>query len=346
MEHADRIVREADFRISYSQTRVERPTTLEHFHDAFELNFYVKADMKIFLKDRKYDVVDGDMLFIDEYELHHIQYHETARYERYVINFKRDCVEGLLRAASVDGLLERLRDRPYLKTKLDPRRSAELEARFDAVWRAFSSGRGRSGRAGALMHLVLLLLEVDEASCHAPVQPSMGKGDLLVQSIVGYIDGNYAEPIGLERLEREFYADRCHISHIFRKKTGLTVTQYVQYRRVMEAQKLLIKTEKPILDICMDCGFNNAQHFYRVFKSIAGMPPEKFRRARVYRDGGDSDETNVNRPAGAQHTVPQPLLQQADAAQYGHRMRGDASVRADCVPQRQYLRTIESPEAL
>lgn len=337
MEHADRIVREADFRISYSQTRVDRPTTLEHFHDAFELNFYVKADMKIFLKDRKYDVGDGDMMFIDEYELHHIQYHETARYERYVINFKRDCVEGLLRAAGVDGLLERLRARPYLKTKLDPRRSAELEARFDTVWRAFSAGRGQQGRAAALMHLVLLLLEADAAACQAPVQHSMGKGDLLVQSIVGYIDSNYAEQIGLERLEREFYADRCHISHIFRKKTGLTVTQYVQYRRVMEAQKLLIQTEKPILDVCMDCGFNNAQHFYRVFKAIAGMPPEKFRRARVYRDGGDSDETNANRPTGARHAVPQPLLQQADAAEHGHRVRCDAAVRPDRITERLYL---------
>lgn len=280
MGEESQIIREADFRISYSQTKVESPASLRHFHDAFELNYYVRADLKVFLKDKKYDITDGDLLFIDEYELHHIQYHETARYERYVINFKRECVEPLLRASGMEDLLDRLRGTPYLKTRLDPRRGGEVEGRFAAVWQSFHSG-GKQGRAAALAHLVLLLLEIDAMAGRALALPAMGKGDLLVQGIVAYIDQNYAGPIVLTQLAKTFFTDKCHISHIFRRKTGLTVTQYVQYRRVMEAQKLLIQTDKPILDVCMDCGFNNAQHFYRVFKAVAGMPPEKFRRARA-----------------------------------------------------------------
>lgn len=42
--------------------------------------------------------------------------------------------------------------------------------------------------------------------------------------------------------------------------------EYVQYRRVIEAQKLLKDTDNDIISVYYECGFNNVQHFYLVFK--------------------------------------------------------------------------------
>jgi AraC-like DNA-binding protein len=54
--------------------------------------------------------------------------------------------------------------------------------------------------------------------------------------------------------------------------------EYVQYRRTIEAQKLLEDTDKDILSVYYDCGFNNVQHFYRVFRKISKVTPSQYRK--------------------------------------------------------------------
>jgi YesN/AraC family two-component response regulator len=79
-------------------------------------------------------------------------------------------------------------------------------------------------------------------------------------------------------LEEKFYLNKFHISHVFKEITDFSVIEYVQQRRVIEAQKQLTYSQKKIIDICFDCGFNNIQHFHRVFKKITGVTPHKYRK--------------------------------------------------------------------
>ena len=53
------------------------------------------------------------------------------------------------------------------------------------------------------------------------------------------------------------------------------IMEYVQHRRVIEAQKKLIETRNSIIDIYLDCGFSNAQHFHRIFKRLPGTTPSQ-----------------------------------------------------------------------
>lgn len=55
---------------------------------------------------------------------------------------------------------------------------------------------------------------------------------------------------------------------------------YVRDRRVAFACKMLTETDRKILDIALDCGFDSAQSFSRAFKAIEGMPPSEYRNKK------------------------------------------------------------------
>lgn len=60
--------------------------------------------------------------------------------------------------------------------------------------------------------------------------------------------------------------------------SGLTTTNYVLIVRLNKAKKYLIKSQKPIGEIAMECGFNDFAYFSRSFKKEFGMTPTAFQR--------------------------------------------------------------------
>jgi AraC family transcriptional regulator len=54
--------------------------------------------------------------------------------------------------------------------------------------------------------------------------------------------------------------------------------------RVRNAEALLARSDLPVGDIALDCGFATIQHFSRVFKELRGQTPIEFRRGSLSSD--------------------------------------------------------------
>ena len=65
--------------------------------------------------------------------------------------------------------------------------------------------------------------------------------------------------------------------HNFKEYTGKTVNEYLTEYRIYIAKQLLEDTEKSILEIALECGFNEASYFIRIFKRQTGISPLKYR---------------------------------------------------------------------
>jgi AraC-like DNA-binding protein len=63
---------------------------------------------------------------------------------------------------------------------------------------------------------------------------------------------------------------------------NLTYDQIVRNVRFDEAQQMLEETDRPIRDIANALGYNNATHFARAFRRMAGMSPRKYRKFRTH----------------------------------------------------------------
>lgn len=74
-------------------------------------------------------------------------------------------------------------------------------------------------------------------------------------------------------------SSRLH--HLFRKQTGLTLTQYAKEYRLRRAAALLITTARPLKQIGNECGFSDASALVRCFKQWSGTTPGAYRREHL-----------------------------------------------------------------
>ncbi|SFL53352.1 AraC-type DNA-binding protein [Pelosinus propionicus DSM 13327] len=95
--------------------------------------------------------------------------------------------------------------------------------------------------------------------------------------VMRWIDANYHEEFTLESLVKELHLSRYHISHLFRKATGSSITEYLTYRRLREASLLLRTTSLPLQEISNKIGFNNVSYFCQLFKKNVGVTPSQYR---------------------------------------------------------------------
>ncbi len=97
------------------------------------------------------------------------------------------------------------------------------------------------------------------------------------EHVMRWIDSNYHDEFSLVSLAKELHLSRFHLSHLFRKATGSTITEYLTYRRLREASLLLRTTSLPLQDICTRIGIGNVSYFCQLFKKNAGVTPNQYR---------------------------------------------------------------------
>ncbi len=68
-----------------------------------------------------------------------------------------------------------------------------------------------------------------------------------------------------------------HLSRTFRAYTGMKITDYVNRLRVDYASGELAATDRPVIDIALDAGFESLRTFNRVFARVEGTSPTAYR---------------------------------------------------------------------
>ena len=69
-----------------------------------------------------------------------------------------------------------------------------------------------------------------------------------------------------------------HFSRVIKQVYGQSFTELLTRMRVDRAREMLVRTEKSLIQICLECGFNDQSYFTKVFQKTTGKPPGEFRR--------------------------------------------------------------------
>ena len=102
--------------------------------------------------------------------------------------------------------------------------------------------------------------------------------DEYIGEITRFLDENYKKALTLEELGRRFHIAPSSLSHFFKAETGLAPLKYVMYRRLGEAQSLLMNTKVSLGDIGERLGFCDHSHFSSTFKKYVGITPLQYRQ--------------------------------------------------------------------
>ncbi|WP_157060562.1 helix-turn-helix domain-containing protein [Pantoea sp. A4] len=71
---------------------------------------------------------------------------------------------------------------------------------------------------------------------------------------------------------------RWHFQRKFRQITGISLAEYIRYRRLQNAAHALAETDSKIMTIALDNGFTSQQSLTRLFRRYLGCTPTDVRR--------------------------------------------------------------------
>jgi AraC-like DNA-binding protein len=112
----------------------------------------------------------------------------------------------------------------------------------------------------------------------APATPATPAAPSLVQRAATLIEESYAERLSLSCVAARLHVSPAHLSRVFRRQTGSTLTEYVHRTRLRHARRLLEEGGRTICEIAYLVGYQNYRDFYRNFTKHESVSPGEVRR--------------------------------------------------------------------
>lgn len=104
------------------------------------------------------------------------------------------------------------------------------------------------------------------------------KEERRIWQTLDYIEAHLDEKISLDELARRACLSKYHFHRLFRRETGEPVQQYIRRRRMERAAGELAETDRPILEIALDCRYSSQEAFSRAFARVYSLTPGEYRR--------------------------------------------------------------------
>lgn len=98
-----------------------------------------------------------------------------------------------------------------------------------------------------------------------------------IEAVIDYIESHLDGKLELETVAEAVHYSKYHLHRLFTETVGMTIHDYVQRRQLTEAAKLLIFSDKPIIEIAFICGYESQQSFSLAFKAMYKSPPAEYR---------------------------------------------------------------------
>jgi two-component system, response regulator YesN len=104
------------------------------------------------------------------------------------------------------------------------------------------------------------------------------KNKQKVKKAVEYIKENYDKDLNMAVVSNHISMNYSLFSYVFKQYTGMNFVNYLKTIRINEAKRLLEETDKKIIEISNQIGYENEKHFMKIFKSVCGVSPSEYRK--------------------------------------------------------------------
>ena len=154
------------------------------------------------------------------------------------------------------------------------------------------------GRGTTVRNLADFDSWLKEASAFVLRDAVLNDRERTVARVKSYIQEHLGERLVCEQIARMVYLNVDYLERLFKRETGLTITDYIANCRIDMAKKLISDTSMPISSVAQEVGYTSFSYFSKLFRRSTGMSPRDYRRKNRQDNGDESATSPDNKGAG------------------------------------------------
>jgi AraC-like DNA-binding protein len=254
--------------LCYNSTTKPRDFQL---HDKYEIFYMVSGACECFIKDCLFSV-DTENIVVIPVQCIHKSRSGGREYKVAAIRFTDDFIDDENRCYFNNIF------RKYIFTPTDARLAGRIFSEIKSEWETLSGGVNDEISLRLIKYYInelVLCMARDERAVRRKKRQPMHP---CVDKIIRFVNENYNKTVTLDDAAAELGFTRGYLSSVFIKNTGIKFRDYLNNIKIKHAKDMLENTQKSIVEIAADCGFNDGNYFSTAFKHAVGISPAKYRR--------------------------------------------------------------------
>jgi AraC-like DNA-binding protein len=252
--------------------KIEASPNEPHTHDFEELIIGIEGSLEHFIDFRSEEVCAPYISYVTKGKVHRVRPGvKKGKAEIWLIRFKSEFIPEIT---------FHLYYYYHLNSSFHVDNGVGFEMMVNLCRMMDEESRQKVPSYAAIAHLLSALFIKIEAE-RGNFEPEDGNliktQNITFKNFLIILEENFTRPVGVD-----YYADRLFMSarnlnlicqHILQQ----SVSEIIETRKLIEAKKLLVTTDKSVSEIGFELGYNEKSYFTSVFKKKAGQTPTEFR---------------------------------------------------------------------
>lgn len=130
-----------------------------------------------------------------------------------------------------------------------------------------------------VLELLLVLSGIDPDENKLNTHTLSGSQVELAKRAAAYIADHTDAHITVSALSKKFHVSATHLQNAFKGVYGVPAVSFMRIHKMNAAALELIKTDRPVMEIASEYGYDNASKFASIFREIMGEAPLEYRKA-------------------------------------------------------------------
>jgi len=249
-----------------------------HFHNYMEMLYITYGKAIVYVNNKFFEFSEGDFIIINSNDLHYITSVDLPEF--LVLQFKSSMINP-----DFELPFEAKYFLPFLKKELIFTKDVKLQhgntlenLMCEIVADFKEKFPGYELNIKANIYKIFSWLIKNDYIKFPNINGLDPSSVSKISALLDHICCNFDEELTIETASKMVYMSYHHFCRIFKKVTGKTFIQYLNFVRLRESEKLLILSDKSISEIAICVGFSNTSYFTRIFKKEKGIPPLFYRK--------------------------------------------------------------------
>lgn len=247
-----------------------------HSHSFYQIIWFKNDTGNHFIDFESYNIKKDRIFFVAKHQVHYFE--KRSDYRGYLIHFNESFL--LSNETDINFFLTysifNNRQEPYFQT---PKNLENKLLNYLSLMEDEVSNTNEFGNGNILSNLLKSMLLVIEREMRKSAEVNENLDNVDYLKFLDLLEKNFKKNWSVSKFAEKLSVSTKTLNSIVKKEVGLTVSQTISNRIILESKRKLVHSNSYISEIAFDLGFNDPYYFTKFFKKHVKCSPAEFRKS-------------------------------------------------------------------